>query len=179
MVKHIEIGATSLGKPTHSRTGAYLRGGHAYRRGIVHHLALSGVEISRIQSLPRHSSTFKAILRYRGKSMAHSSAGLAEEVALGATFNSVRAEIKTLAAQLRSQQIAAAALQKQQGPPGISSLTTTAQCHPFPSTSQYLNNKDQLPHATIPPPSTHTFVVCARELLRKESYTCADRARVD
>jgi hypothetical protein len=50
-----------------------LWGGHAYRRGIVHHLALSGVEVSRIQSLLRHSSTSKAILRYLGKSMAHSS----------------------------------------------------------------------------------------------------------
>jgi hypothetical protein len=54
MVKHIELGATSLGKPTHSRTGAYLWGGHAYRRGILHHLASSGVEASRIQSLLQH-----------------------------------------------------------------------------------------------------------------------------
>jgi hypothetical protein len=35
VVKHIELGATSLGKPTRSRTGAYLWGGRAYRRGIL------------------------------------------------------------------------------------------------------------------------------------------------
>jgi hypothetical protein len=93
MVKRIEIGATSLGTTTHSRTRAYLRGGHAYRRGIVHHLALSGVEVSCTQSLLRYSSTSKAILRYLRKSMAHSSAGLAQDAALGSTLNSVRAEI--------------------------------------------------------------------------------------
>jgi hypothetical protein len=110
MVKHIELGAVSLGKPTHSRTGAYLWGGHACRRGIVHHLATSGVEVSKIQSLLRHSSTSTAIIRCLGKSMAHSSASLAEEAALGTTLKEVRAEIKTLAAQLRTQQAAATAL---------------------------------------------------------------------
>jgi hypothetical protein len=170
MVTRVEIGATSLGKSTHGRAGAYLWGGHAYRRGIVHHLALSGVEVSRMQSLLRHSSTSKAILRYLGKSMARSSAGLAEEAALGTTLNSVRAEIKTLAAQLRSQQIAAAALQNQQRPTEISNLTATTQCHPCPTTSQYLNNRDQSLLTTIPPPTTLAFVVCAREILMKQLH---------
>jgi hypothetical protein len=83
MVKHIELGAASLGKPTRSRIGAYLWGGHACRRGIVHHLATSGVEVSKIQSLLRRSCTSTAIVRYLGKSTAHSSASLAEEAALG------------------------------------------------------------------------------------------------
>jgi hypothetical protein len=62
MVKHIELGASYLGKPTHSRAGAYLWGGHAYRRGIVRHLATSGVEVSKIQSLLRRSCTSTAII---------------------------------------------------------------------------------------------------------------------
>jgi hypothetical protein len=136
MVKHIEIEATSLGEPTRSHTGAYLRGGHAYRSGIVHHLALSGVEV-----------------RYLGKSMAHSSAGLAEEAALGTTLNSVRAEIKTLAAQLRSKQIAAAALRKQRGPPDLGGPAETTQDHARATTSQSLQGQDAARHHTA---SEHT-----------------------
>jgi hypothetical protein len=160
MVKHIELGAASLGKPTYSGTGAYLWGGHASRRGIVHHLATSGVEVSKIQSLLKHSCTSTAIIRYLGKSLAHSSAGLAEEAALGTTFKAVRAEIKALAAQLRTQQAIATALQEKRGPPDVISCSTPSPLPALATYSQSSSSTDNMHHAFVPPAGTHAFVIC-------------------
>jgi hypothetical protein len=163
IVNHIELGATSVGEPTRSRAWADLWSGHAYRRGIVHYLALSGVQVSLIQSLLRRSSTSTAIIRCLGEAIVHSSASLAEEAALGTTLNSVRAEIETSAAQLRSQQIAASALQKQRGPPDLGGSTKTTQQDALATTTQSSSSNDKMPYATIPPASTRAFVVCTRE----------------
>jgi DNA-binding transcriptional MerR regulator len=164
MVKHIELGAASLGKPIRSRTGAYLWGGHAYRRGIIHHLAASGVEVSKIQSLLRHPCASTAIIRYLGKSMARSSASLAEEAALGTTLEALRAEIKTLAAQLKTQQAAATALQEQRGLPDFSSCATLS---PLQQSS---SSTDNMQHATVPPTGAHAFVICTRETPAEGNY---------
>jgi hypothetical protein len=129
----------------------------------VHYLATSGVEVRKILSLLRHSCTSTAIIRYLGKSMSHSSASLAEEAALGTTLKDVRAEIKTLAAQLQTQQAAAAALQKHQGPSDLRSATTTTPQLALATTSQSSSSSDAMPDKAVPPPSTHAFVVCTRE----------------
>jgi hypothetical protein len=163
MVNHIEVGSTSLGKPIHSCTRAYLWGGHAYRRGIAHYLATSGVEVGKIQSLLRHSATSTTILRYLGKAMSHSSASLAQEAPLGSTLNTVRAEIKTLAAQLQAQQAAAAELRTIQAPLDLRLPTTLTPLLALPTTSQSSSSSDAMPERAAPPLSTHAFVVCARE----------------
>jgi hypothetical protein len=142
-----------LGQPNQSLTGEDLWGGHAYRRGIVHYLTRSGEQVNSIQSLLRHAPTSRAIVKYMGTAILHSDSTLAEKAAR------------------------TSALQEQQEPPEISSLTTTTQCQPLPSTSQSSNNLDQLPHATIPPPTTHAFVVCARETPTRRKTTHAPTAR--
>jgi cell division protein FtsX len=83
-----------LGQPNQSLTGKDPWGGHAYRRGIVHYLARSGEQVSRIQSLLRLSSTSRAILKYMGTATLQSDSTLAEKAARRTTIVSVKAEIK-------------------------------------------------------------------------------------
>jgi hypothetical protein len=134
--------------------------------------------VNRIQSLLRHSLTSTAIIHYLGKSMTGTSAGLAEEAALGATLKTVRSEIKALAAQLESQHIGASQLRRQQGLTDLASLhhntvQTGTTAHSNSASSTYATTQRQptqavqatqtprhMPQCSSP---THTLLWCAPE----------------
>jgi hypothetical protein len=75
---------------------------------VVQFLARSGVDIQRIQALVRHSSG--AIIHCLCMSHIGASSTVAEEAALGRTFETERGEIRAMSAQLEAQRAEAARL---------------------------------------------------------------------
>jgi hypothetical protein len=86
---------------------------------------------------------------------------------LGTTLKSVRAEIKALAAQLEAQQVAASHLDKQQGLADFACSNHDANQITTTSLSHSASSTDSMPHAAVPPPSTHACVVCTRTTPRQ------------
>jgi hypothetical protein len=75
-------------------------------------------------------------------------------------------KIKTFATRLQSQQTAAATLRVKISRPVRPSIAPHATCA-LPTTSQSSSSSDATPDRAVPPPNTHPFVVCTREMLAK------------
>ena len=83
-----------LGLPSHSASGAPLWGGHSMRIGGVQYLGKSGVEVSRIQALARHSST--AIHGYLQGTHAQAMTNVAAEAGFSRSLASLQQELQAL-----------------------------------------------------------------------------------
>jgi len=87
-----------LGLPDHSASGAPLWGGHSMRIGGVQFLGKSGVEVSRIQALARHSSN--AILGYLQGTHAQAITNVAAEAGLSRSLAALQQELQALQTQV-------------------------------------------------------------------------------
>lgn len=89
-----------LGLPSHSASGAPLWGGHSMRIGGVQYLGKSGVEVSRIQALARHSSS--AILGYLQGTHAAAITNVAAEAGFSRSLASLQQELQALQTQVNA-----------------------------------------------------------------------------
>ena len=89
-----------LNLPSHSASGAPRWGGHSMRVGGVQYLGRSGVEVSRIQALARHSSN--AIHLYLRGAHSQALSHVAAEAGMSRSLAAMQQQLHTLQAQVKA-----------------------------------------------------------------------------
>jgi hypothetical protein len=161
MIQHIEQGAIFFGQQTHSKAGAYVWGGHAWRRYC------SAPRFVRTGDLVRPSAT-QALLWGNRPSPQEIIVGFIQDNrrrgSPGKSFKKVRSEIQALSAQLEVQKAIAQKLIQQQ---------PAATPFPYPPTNSFRRSscifgptfsihppreRVPLPAPRPAPPTTHPYV---------------------